>query len=69
MTNDITLAELDADLLPERQTMNYFSSVNVFAPTVTIAPTTVSVHQISSVTSALNLDSFNSANNLSVINL
>jgi hypothetical protein len=32
MTNDITLAELEADLLPERQTMFTFVAINpVFA--------------------------------------
>jgi hypothetical protein len=28
MTNDITFAELDVDLLPERQTMSIFGNIN-----------------------------------------
>jgi hypothetical protein len=59
MTNDITLAELDADLLPERQTM---WGVNIFAPTVVVASNTAYAVQ------ALTAFSSNTAAAVQVIN-
>jgi hypothetical protein len=52
MTNDITLAELDADLLPERQTMFLNNIGNV---------TAVVAHNTAVAVSAFNLASLNVA--------